>query len=67
MSEWDEDQAELMQRLRRLQRLAEQGKKWADEEWMVEFRRLRAWQSDQHRRRDEARKRIEAIYEQVKS
>jgi hypothetical protein len=53
MSEWDEDRAALVRRLEYLARLQRQGKKWARDEWMVEFRRLMDWYADRRQLRDE--------------
>lgn len=55
MSEWDEDRAAIVRRLDYLRRLDRQGKKWARDEWMVEFRRLMDWYANRRQVRDEFR------------
>lgn len=57
MSEWNEDRAALSRRLDYLRRLDQEGKKWARDEWMVEFRRLMDWYGNHRRRRDVRRDR----------
>ena len=56
MSEWDEDRAELLQRIRYLTKLSQQGKKWAVGEMIVELTRLMGWYANR-RHHDEWRDR----------
>ena len=49
MSEWDEDRAELVQRIRYLTKLSQQGKKWAVSEMIVELKRLLGWYADRRK------------------